>query len=282
MASKKVPEVVHRFGRFGHRYQTGLGTKIPQVWHDLKRWTKPYPNPIHWIPEEGKFKKDPRTGEKMRIQNVPIPVLYPKVSQSALWGGEGWIKGYKKRNNKKMKPRVRKIWKPQVFQRSFYSEILERDIGPIGVTLSTLDQIDKCCGFDFYILKTPREDLQSKLGLDLKRHMLLKLLSKDEMYPDDEVKREKIYNRYKQFIIPKEQAEWLGLSYKEAINKVRKIEREKNPISPLMEKYTEELVAKLKDQSFEGPDVELDKFDFPESRSEKMKKWIFGGKDEKS
>ncbi|XP_070553800.1 large ribosomal subunit protein bL28m-like [Ptychodera flava] len=276
MASKTA-SIVYRFGSKAHRYQQGYGAKIPEHWHKWRRWTKP-PRPVHWIPEEGKYKINPKTGERDRIQNVPIYVKFPRESQSALWGGEGVIKGYRKKKDKKMKPKVGKEWKPQLFTKTFYSEILDRNIGPISVTRSTLDQIDDCFGFDFYILKTPREDLRSKLGEDLKRHMLLKLARKDELYPEDEEKREKIYNRYKEFIVPEEEAEWIGLSYAEAIKKVKAQEAKDNPIRPLVDVYTEELVVRLREQGLEGPDIELDE-DSP-SRVESVRKWIFGKKSE--
>lgn len=48
--------------------------------------------------------------------------------------------------------RVRKVWKPQLFQRELYSEILDKRF-TVTVTMRTLDLIDQACGFDFYILK---------------------------------------------------------------------------------------------------------------------------------
>lgn len=126
-----------------------------------------------------------------------------------------------------MSTRLRKTWKPQVFKRELYSEILDHKFS-IAVTPRTLDLIDAAYGFDFYILKvsehrfylsklhfpeaffymtviiqlqfyqTSKEDLNSKLGMDLKRAMLLRLAHKNtELYPSDPVKREKIYNKYK-------------------------------------------------------------------------------------
>lgn len=46
--------------------------------------------------------------------------------------------------------------------------------------------------------QTPKEDLNSKLGMDLKRAMLLRLARKDtELYPNDPIQREKVYEKYK-------------------------------------------------------------------------------------
>lgn len=48
--------------------------------------------------------------------------------------------------------RVKKVWKPQLFQRELYSEILDKKFS-VTVTMRTLDLIDEVYGFDFYILK---------------------------------------------------------------------------------------------------------------------------------
>lgn len=51
-----------------------------------------------------------------------------------------------------MSNRLKKIWKPELFKRVLYSEILDHKF-TITVTLRTLDLIDAAYGFDFYILK---------------------------------------------------------------------------------------------------------------------------------
>lgn len=51
-----------------------------------------------------------------------------------------------------MSKRVKKVWKPQLFRRELYSEILDRTF-TVSVTARTLDLIDDAFGFDFYILK---------------------------------------------------------------------------------------------------------------------------------
>lgn len=49
--------------------------------------------------------------------------------------------------------------------------------------------------------QTQKEDLNSKLGMNLKRAMLLRLARKNtELYPTDAVKREKVYSKYKVII----------------------------------------------------------------------------------
>lgn len=51
--------------------------------------------------------------------------------------------------------RVKKVWKPQLFQRELCSEILDKTFS-VTVTMRTLDLIDEAYGFDFYILKASR------------------------------------------------------------------------------------------------------------------------------
>ncbi len=48
--------------------------------------------------------------------------------------------------------RLRKTWKPQLFNRELYSEILDQKF-TVTVTARALDLIDAAFGFDFYILK---------------------------------------------------------------------------------------------------------------------------------
>jgi len=50
------------------------------------------------------------------------------------------------------------------------------------------------------LFQTPACDLQSQLAFKLKRKMLLALLKKD-LYPDDPVKREDVYNTYKKYLV---------------------------------------------------------------------------------
>ncbi|MGH0161410.1 UNVERIFIED_CONTAM: hypothetical protein FKN15_041266 [Acipenser sinensis] len=181
---------------------------------------------VHWKPLGVNSRVNPKTGHRERMQDVPIPVYYPPESQSGLWGGEGWIVGYRYANNDKLSNRLKKVWKPQLFNRELYSEILDHKF-KITVTARTLDLVDAAYGFDFYILRTPQEDLNSKLGMDLKRAMLLRLARKDtELYPENPAKRETVFNKYKEFVIPAEEAEWVGLSLEEAVEKQRLLEKE--------------------------------------------------------
>ncbi|XP_078200295.1 large ribosomal subunit protein bL28m isoform X2 [Callithrix jacchus] len=147
--------------------------------------------------------------------------------------------------------RLKKVWKPQLFDRELYSEILDKKF-TVTVTMRTLDLIDEAYGFDFYILKTPKEDLCSKFGMDLKRGMLLRLARQDpQLHPEDPERRAAIYDKYKEFVIPEEEAEWVGLTLEEAIEKQRLLE-EKDPV-PLFKIYAEELLQRLQRQALSEP-----------------------------
>lgn len=231
------------------KMKQGIYARLPK--HYLKSLEPKEPTPVHWKPLGVKYRANPKTGQKERVQDIPIPIYYPPASQDGLWGGEGWISGYRYANNDKLSTRLRKTWKPQLFKRELYSEILNHKF-TITVTARTLDLIDASYGFDFYILQTPKEDLNSKLGMDLKRAMLLRLARKDtELYPDDQVKREKIYSKYKQFEVPEEEAEWTGLSLEEAVEKQRQLEH-KEP-EPLFKDCVNKLLEELHIQKLSEP-----------------------------
>ncbi|XP_014326139.1 39S ribosomal protein L28, mitochondrial [Xiphophorus maculatus] len=226
------------------KLKQGIYARLPK--HYLKSLEPKEPTPVHWRPLGVQHRISPKTGVKERVQDVPIPIYYPPESQDGLWGGEGWITGFRYANNDKMSNRLKKVWKPQVLRRELYSEILDHKF-TINVTPRTLDLIDAVFGFDFYILKTPKEDLNSRLGMNLKRAMLLRLARRDtELYPNDLVKRETVYNKYKQFEISEEEAEWVGLTLDEAVEKQRQLEhKEPEPqFKVLVEKLVQELEVK--------------------------------------
>ena len=84
--------------------------------------------------------------------------------------------------------------------------------------------------------------------MQLKREMLIKLAKKDtDLYPDNKEKQEIVFKRYKDFIIPLDIAEWIGLKPCEAMVKQKKIEQENflKMIRPLKEIFAEETIAKF-------------------------------------
>ncbi|VDO70019.1 unnamed protein product [Schistosoma margrebowiei] len=131
--------------------------------------------------------------------DTPMKIVYPPESQKCLWGGEGIIQGYWEK--KTPRPRFAKIrfpktWSPVLMENVFHSEILDRWM-IIIVTDSALRQIEKASGFDFYILSTPESKLKSRLGMHLKRDMLV-TLAKAKMNG----KMKKSWEKYSKFIIP--------------------------------------------------------------------------------
>ncbi|XP_064157398.1 39S ribosomal protein L28, mitochondrial [Anguilla rostrata] len=234
------------------KMKQGIYARLPQHYLRSMQETRP-PTAVHWKPLGVKYRLNPETKVRERVQDVPIPIYYPPESQRGLWGGEGWVSGFKYANNDKLSNRLKKCWKPQLFVRELYSEILDQKF-KITVTARTLDVIDAAYGFDFYILKTPKEDLNSKLGMDLKRAMLLRLARRNtELHPDDPARREMIYNKYKEFEIPEEEAEWVGLSLEEAVEKQRLLEH-KEP-TPNFITCVDKLLNELAVQKLSEPQV---------------------------
>lgn len=79
--------------------------------------------------------------------------------------------------------------------------------------------------------------------MKLKREILTKLASGD-YYPGDEEKQDYIRQKYAEFTLPMEEAEWVGLDLNEACRKQQDLE---DNVGPLPEKYQleKELLQKL-------------------------------------
>ncbi|XP_037360514.1 39S ribosomal protein L28, mitochondrial [Talpa occidentalis] len=209
------------------------------------------PAAVHYRPLGAGVAAGPGGGRRPRVEDVPVPVHRPPESQRGLWGGEGLVLGQRYTGDDKLGRRVRKVWRPQLFRRELYSEILDATFA-VTVTMRALDLIDAAFGFDFYILKTPPQDLCSKFGMDLKRGMLLRLARQDpRLHPHDPARRAAIYRKYQEFAIPEAEAEWVGLTLEEAMEKQRLLE-EQDP-TPLFKVYTEELVRRFQHQALSEP-----------------------------
>ncbi|XP_005093143.1 39S ribosomal protein L28, mitochondrial [Aplysia californica] len=205
------------------------------------------PEPVHWRPDPQKYWEDIDSGQRFPVINAPIPVVYPKECNTGLWGGEGIIFGYftkvDPKRQKKLPTRPR-IWLPELMKRVLYSEILDRYMA-IMITARAQYLIDEAFGLDNYILQTHEVDLCSRLAMTLKREMLLALANKS-LYSDNPVKKEKIYKKYEKFVIPAEEAEWIGLPMYEAVEKAKALEEELYPPQPLKDLYLVDLVRRLK------------------------------------
>ncbi|KAF6199871.1 hypothetical protein GE061_006169 [Apolygus lucorum] len=221
------------------------GAKLPEAYKNFyKEWKMTRPAMVHQIPPEAEWVRNEKTGEVKRVANVPIPVKYVPESHDGIWGGEGVIKGFQKRGL--LKTRVPHYWVPNLKKSAVYSEILDKRM-ELTVTERTIDLILENYGFDNYILKTKACDLQSYLAVKLKRK-LLQALHYKTLYPDDPVKREAVFNKYKHFLEPysEEDIEWYGLHFDEALAKYKKMEATSNAPVPLKHslrlKYIEKLV----------------------------------------
>ena len=83
------------------KLQKGIYTRLPQHYLRALQDTTP-PTPVHWKPLGVKHRANPKTGQQERVQDIPVPIYYPPESQDGLWGGEGWIKGYRYANGDKV------------------------------------------------------------------------------------------------------------------------------------------------------------------------------------
>ncbi|CAL8069722.1 unnamed protein product [Calicophoron daubneyi] len=176
--------------------------------------------------------------------DIPPKVIYPPESQRCLWGNEGILSGYVQK--KETSPICPKMWGPSLSQQIFYSEILNRYM-IIIVSEAVLSSIESLGGFDQYILSTPEESMHSRLGMHLKRDML-KTLSDPNFCASNREKRESILSRYSKYVLPREEAEWVGLTLEEAVKKQTKLEYEVARLSvrPRKIDLTEKLLEELK------------------------------------
>lgn len=223
----------------------GLKSRLPL--HYKQRFIKNIqtePRSVHYRADQRKYAPD-EYGQPVHVQNVPIPIIFPREADEGLWGGEGIIAGFKQRIDKPKTSPFAKIWMPRLSTRVLYSEILDRWIS-VTVTLRTLDLIDESYGLDKYILSTPERDIRSKFGMRLKREMLLALANKS-LYPNDPAKRDEIYQKYKQFEVPASEAEWVGLTLYEAERKQYQVEEAERlrHFRPLKDIYADELYNEL-------------------------------------
>ncbi|WKY14521.1 hypothetical protein Q1695_000223 [Nippostrongylus brasiliensis] len=203
--------------------------------------------PVHYRPPASRLYWDPVRNVEVEAENYPLLVIYPPEADDGLWGGEGVVKGWRESRpytKKKVLPRhwVPRLYFPNLKKHVLYSEILDKHM-EITVTERTLRLIEQMYGLDYYILRTPEIDLASKLGNRLKREMLI-TLAKGDYYLEDEEQHNYIKQKYAEFLIPLEEAEWVGLDLNEAARKQQETEERQVP-EPLKYKFERELVARL-------------------------------------
>jgi len=216
--------------------------------------------PVHYQMPKYRFMWDTKRLVKVELEEYPIRPLYVPEMDKGLWGGEGVVKGYKESNpfiKKKILPRhwIPRFYYPDVRDQICYSEVLDKYF-KIVVTPRALRLIDEAFGLDYYLLNTPEIDVNSKLGMRLKRSILM-TLAKGEYYSSDEDRHEYIKQKYASFVIPLEEAEWVGFDLNEAC---RKLQDMKDNTAPIPEKYIfeRELMAKLE----KGEDLAVQEEEF--------------------
>ncbi|ETN75720.1 ribophorin II [Necator americanus] len=202
--------------------------------------------PVHYRPPTSRLYWDPVRKVEVEAENYPLLVLHPSEADEGLWGGEGVVKGWKESRpytKKKVLPRdvdffvcfyrhwVPRLYFPALKNSVLYSEILDKHM-TITVTERTMRLIDQHFGLDYYILRTPEIDLASKLGNRL-------------VYVNDEERHNFIRQKYAEFVIPEEEADWIGLDLNEAVRKQQELEERRIP-EPLKFKFERDLVARLR------------------------------------
>jgi len=229
------------------RFDTGIGAELPEAYKKFWReWKVMRPAAVHYVPQEGRWRKDEVTGEIFPVQNVPIPLKFPKEAHQGIWGGEGIIQGFQKRDRRRR--RVAHFWVPVLKRSVIRSDVLNMHLSVI-VTDRTLKLILDNYGFDHYLLKTPACDLQSELALKLKQKILRALEQNCPAYNDDPEKQKEIYDQYKNYLsaYSAEDIEWYGLTMNQAVHKMILIKEKNNIPVPLKQKYRSQLIEKLKE-----------------------------------
>lgn len=122
----------------------------------------------------------------------------------------------------------------------------------VCVTRRALQLIDDHYGLDMYLLQTAELNLRSKLACKLKREILM-ALALDTYYPNDERAHAYIAQKYADYVMPSDEAEWIGLDLNEACRKLQDIEEmERQTPIPLKVTMENELIMKLANEQRES------------------------------
>ncbi|CAG0886136.1 unnamed protein product [Cyprideis torosa] len=225
------------------KFDRGVLSRLPEHYKEFfNDWKYGPLTPVYYKPEESPFFMTEQGLLKRQWKDLPIPLTPTPAADYGLWGGEHPVFGY--RQKKKDEPYL-KWWFPTFIRTTVYSEILNKYLSVV-VTQRTLDLINDFAGFDFYILKSSNADLHSNLAMKIKRKMYLALAYKNIPY-DDEKTINQVFEKYQEFAVPAEEAEWFGLTLTEAVEKQKWLEtlaEEKK--QPLKQAYRQELLKKLR------------------------------------
>lgn len=126
-----------------------MAASLPKAYQKFYNEWNEEPTPVHWIPQAGKWKRNEKTGSVNPIQNVPIPLKYPKEFNQCLLGGEAVVKGYRKKPSKRRFPH---FWIPTLKRTAVYSKILDKYFEVLA-TDRVLQLVHHYQGFDEYIMQ---------------------------------------------------------------------------------------------------------------------------------
>ncbi|CAB3405530.1 unnamed protein product [Caenorhabditis bovis] len=233
--------------------------------------------PVHYRPPTSCLAWDAVKQTEVELEENPIVGIHPPEADNGLWGGERIVKGWIESapyTKKKVLPRywVPKLYFPSLKTVVLFSEILNKYM-KVTVTERAMRLIDEHYGLDLYILETSELDLDSKFANKLKRELLLTLARKS-YYTDDEEMKNYIEKKYARFVIPEEEAEWVGLDLNEAARKQQDLEDSQAPV-PLKYKFEHELVSRLREGSDESLS-ELESEDAPAYTESKFGEKLLG------
>ncbi|XP_072396960.1 large ribosomal subunit protein bL28m [Diabrotica undecimpunctata] len=237
----------------------GVAALLPAAYKKFyKEWRFAQPTAVHYVPETENWKRNDVTGEVFPVQNIPIPLHFPKESNLHIWGGEGVVQGFEKRD--RFKRRVPHFWVPHLKRSVVYSEVLNKHISVI-ITDRAISLINAHYGFDHYLLKSSACDLQSLLALGIKRKILQELEKGCPTYANRPEKQKEILDQYEKYLsaYTSEEIEWYGYSLTEACKRFQQqMEAEqKAKVVPLKHVFRAELIEKLKAASLSESNDQL-------------------------
>lgn len=233
--------------RKSKKFAKGWGAQLPAAYKKFwDEWKNQQPAAVHYVPKDGMFQREDITGLISPIQNVPLPLIDPPEAHEGIWGGEAIIKGFQKRNQ--YKRRVPHFWVPVLRRSVIHSQVLNEYMA-VTVTDRTLDQIHDSHGFDHYLLKTPACDLRSMLAIKLKKKILVDLLAGCPKLASEPEKQQSVLKEYACYLTQytPEEIDWYGLTYVEAVLKIKNEVESKEDKRPHKVIFRQKLIEQLKE-----------------------------------
>jgi len=229
-----------------NRFESGRGKLLPEAYKKFwNEWKNKLPTAVHYMPEEGRYKRDEVTGQILPIQNVPIPVKIPVEAYNQMWGGEGVIQGFQKRTP--YKRRVPHFWMPTLRRTVVKSEVLNQFLAVV-VTDRAMNLIHESHGLDHYLLKTPACDLKQLLPIRLKKRILEELQMGCPQLAGNPSRQQEVLSEYKKYLdqYTSEEIDWYGLTFNEAQDKLERKLEEENRAVPHKAIFRQKLLEQLR------------------------------------